>query len=104
MVLSQRPEMAPRRLAPYTRPSMVKLIVRPKQARQPTQDDIDQAIAACKGDGITARSLAGRSGMPLKTAMAALAAAQQADPYIKTEWVPLKGEHCLQHLLYRMPG
>ena len=83
---------------------MAKLVIKKQTDRQPTEDDISQAAEACGGPGVTARSLAGRTGMTIKTAMRALWAAQKADSYIKTEWVPLKGGYCVQHLLYRKLG
>jgi len=83
---------------------MAKLIIKKALDRQPTEEDITQAGEACGGPGITARSLAGRTGMTLKTAMRALWAAQAADAYVRTEWVPLKNAYCVQHLLYRRLG
>lgn len=84
---------------------MAKLIIKRQPPRAPTEDDIQQAAAACQGAGTTARALAGRTGMPLRTAMAALNAAQKRDPYIRNEWVPTpRGSSCLQQLRYYSPG
>lgn len=78
---------------------MGKLVIKRHADRQPTQEDVEEAVLACVG-GTTARQLAGRTGMPLKTAMRALWAAQRGDKHIKNEYVPLKGSFCVQQLLY----
>lgn len=82
---------------------MAKLIIRKQAVRQPTDDDMSQALEMVQG-GCTARALAGRTGMPIKTAMRALHAVQARDPSVRSEFIPLRDNFAIQQLLYKRLG